>query len=185
LGGSGQSRFCSICYQNFIYEHALQTVVLLAGIALLIAAAYGDIKSLRIPNLLAVAVALLGVFRLIVIGDLNAALHTISASVIILIITFLLFCRGFIGGGDAKLLSATVLLVGYQDLLSFLFLMSICGVLVSLAIFLIQRNLPLFFGPRLAVLVPFVPGAQPAVPYGVAIASAGSVTLLLQSSFVG
>jgi prepilin peptidase CpaA len=163
----------------------LQTVIMLVGIALFIAAAYGDIKSLRIPNPLAAAVALLAIFRLIVIGDPSAALYTVGTSVIVFTVTCLLFWRGLLGGGDAKLLSATVLLVGYQDLFSFLFVMSICGVLVSLAILLIHRNLPLLLGPRLAVLVPLVPGAQPAVPYGVAIASGGIATLLFQSSFVG
>ena len=158
---------------------------MLVGIALFVAAAYGDIKSLRIPNPLALAVALLGCFRLIVIGDLSAALCTMGASVMVFIVTFLLFSRGFLGGGDAKLLSATVLLVGYQDLLSFIFVMSICGVLVSLAILLIHRTLPLWLGPRLAVLLPLEPGAQPAVPYGIAIASGGIVTLLFQSSLLG
>ena len=163
----------------------MQTAILLVGIALFVAAAYGDIKSLRIPNPLAVAVALLGVFRLIVIGDLSAALYTVGTGVIVLVATVILFWRGLLGGGDVKLLSATVLLVGYRDLFSFLFVMSICGVLVSLAVLFIHRNLPLWLGPRLAVLVPLAPRAQPAVPYGIAIASGGIVTLLFQSSLVG
>jgi prepilin peptidase CpaA len=160
----------------------VETPILLLGIALFIAAAYGDIKSLRIPNNLAIAVAALGVLRLLVLGDLSAALYTVGASAIVFFVTFLLFWYGLLGGGDVKLLSATLLLVGYHDLVLFLFIMSICGAVVSLAILFIHNYLPLCLGPRLAVLVA---NAKPAVPYGVAIATAGTLTLLLQSSYIG
>lgn len=160
--------------------------ILYLGIILFVFTAYGDVRTLRIPNMLVAAIAALGVLRLIVIGDLSTAVYTVGASVVILIVTFLLFWRGLLGGGDAKLLSATVLLVGYHDLFSFLFLMSICGVLVTLAILFIQKYLPLYLGPRLAVCVPM---ARLSVPYGVAIATAGGVTLFFQSfvlsSFIG
>ena len=152
------------------------------AIVLFVFAAYGDVKRLRIPNMLVAAVAVLGVLRLFVIGDLTTAVYTLSASALILIVTFILFWRGLLGGGDAKLLSATVLLVGYHDLFSFLFLMSICGALLSLVILLIHRYLPLRLGPRPAVLVPT---ARLSVPYGVAIAGGGIVTLLFQHSPLG
>jgi prepilin peptidase CpaA len=160
----------------------LQVIIAGTGILLFIVAAYGDIKSLRIPNKLAIAVAILGVFRLLVIGDLNTAIYTIGASAMVFIVTFLIFWRGILGGGDVKLLSATVLLVGYHDLLSFLLIMSICGAFVSLAVLFIRNLLPLWLGPRLAVLVST---ARLVVPYGVAIAAAGTVTLLFQFSLIG
>ena len=160
----------------------LQIIIAGTGILLFIVAAYGDIKSLRIPNKLAIAVAILGVFRLLVIGDLNTAIYTIGASAMVFIVTFLIFWRGILGGGDVKLLSATVLLVGYHDLLSFLLIMSICGAFVSLAVLFIRNLLPLWLGPRLAVLVST---ARLVVPYGVAIAAAGTVTLLFQFSLIG
>ena len=160
----------------------MQTIILLLGIALFAVAAYDDVKSLRIPNALTIAVAVLGIFRLIVIGDKNMAPYTVGASLIIFIVTFLLFWRGFLGGGDVKLLSATVLLVGYRDLFPFLLIMSICGALVSLAVLFVHQYLPLWLEPRLMALMP---KARLAVPYGVAIACGGIVTLLLQTSFLG
>jgi prepilin peptidase CpaA len=163
-------------------EDILETPILLLGIALFVAAAYGDIKFLRIPNKLAITVAVLGVFRLFAIGDPSAALYTVGASAVVFVATFLLFWRGIFGGGDVKLLSATVLLIGYHDLFPFLLIMGICGALVSLAVLFIHNYLPLWLGPRLAVLVP---KAQLDVPYGVAIAAAGTVTLLLQHSILG
>jgi prepilin peptidase CpaA len=128
------------------------------------------------------AVATLGIFRLIVISDLSIALYTTGASVLILFVTFLLFWRGFVGGGDAKLIPAAALLVGYHDLGSFLVLMCICGALVSLAVLVIHKHVPLWLGPRLAMLAP---RARLVVPYGIAIAGGAIVTLLFQPSLFG
>jgi prepilin peptidase CpaA len=155
--------------------YILQTIISFAGIALFIVAAYGDVKTFRIPNLLVAAVAILGLFRLIMIADPSAALYTVGASAGILIVGFVLFWQGFLGGGDAKLVTAAALLVGYHDLLSFLFFMGICGACVSAAILVThwssRANTKLY------------------VPYGVAIAAAGAVTLFFQSplvsSFIG
>jgi prepilin peptidase CpaA len=154
-------------------EDILQNLITLLGIALFIVAAYSDFKSFRIPNLLVAAVALVGVARLIAIGDPNFALHTVGASVTLLVIGFVLFWQGFIGGGDAKLITASALLVGYNDLFSFLLFMSLCGAVISITAFVTRRKTK----------------AKLYVPYGVAIATAGSVTLLFQTplatSFIG
>ena len=148
---------------------------MLLGIALFVAAAYGDVRTLRIPNALVAAVAVLGVVRLIMIGDLSTALYTACASVVVLVLVFLLFWRGLVGGGDAKLITAATLLVGYHDLFHFLVLMSICGVLVTLAVLVTHRSSAKQPQPK----------ARLAVPYGVAIAGGGIVTLLFQTSFIG
>ena len=66
--------------------------------------------------------------------DPSAALYTLAASVALFAATFLLFWRGLLGGGDVKLLVATGFLIGYHDLFQFLFVMSICGALVALAV---------------------------------------------------
>jgi prepilin peptidase CpaA len=164
----------------------LLPIIPLMGTALFILAAYSDIKTFRIPNVLVVAVALLGVTRLILVGDPSIALYTVGASAVLLIVGFLLFWQGIVGGGDAKLVTASALLIGYHDLFSFLVVMSICGALISLFALAIHRLLPLYAGPRLTVLLP---KAQLAVPYGVAIAAAGVVTLFFQAplatSFIG
>jgi prepilin peptidase CpaA len=146
-------------------EVTLQSIFSLTGIVLFIVAAYSDVKSFRIPNLLVAAVALLGVARLIAIGDPNAALHTVVASVALLAVGFGLFSLGYIGGGDSKLITAAALLVGYNDLFSFLLFMSICGAVISAAALVIRRK----------------GKAKVHVPYGVAITVAGSVILLFQT----
>jgi prepilin peptidase CpaA len=147
----------------------LQTIISLVGIALFIVAAYSDVKSFRIPNLLVAAVTLLGVTRLIMIADPSAALYTVGASAGLLIVGFVLFWQGFLGGGDAKLVTAAALLVGYHDLLAFLLFMGICGACVSAAILVTH------WSSRAKTKL--------YVPYGVAIATAGGVTLFFQSPF--
>jgi prepilin peptidase CpaA len=147
----------------------VEKLVLLAGIVLFVVAAYGDIKIFKIPNKLVIAVAVLGVLRLIIIGDPSFAIHTVAVTTIVFIVVFLMFWRGLVGGGDAKLITAAALLVGYNSLLNFLLVMSLCGGLVSLV-----------------VLVMHWVSSQPkAVPYGAAVAGGAIVTLLFQPSLLG
>jgi prepilin peptidase CpaA len=160
-------------------EGILETAILILGIALFVAAAYGDVKTLRIPNALVAAVAALGLVRLILIGDLSFALYTISASLLVFIVTFLMFWRGFVGGGDAKLLTAAALLIGYHDLFNFLLVMGICGALVSVAVLVMPRSSVVTSDEQP------LPKARLVVPYGAAIAGGGIVTLFFQTSFFG
>jgi prepilin peptidase CpaA len=159
----------------------LQTITLLA-IALLAVAGYSDIKTFRIPNILVLTIFALGIVRLILIGSPVAVIYAIGAAVLVFLIGCLLFSRGIIGGGDVKLLTTTVLLIRYRDLFEFFVVMSVVGALLSLAVMLIHNYLPLYAGPRLAARLPT---SRLPVPYGVAISTAGIVTLLLQPSLFG
>jgi prepilin peptidase CpaA len=150
----------------------LQKTIAFAAMALLIIAAYSDIRTFRIPNALAIGVAALGVARLVLLGDPISAIYAVGMLVLVFIIGFLLFSRGLIGGGDVKLLMATTLLIRYRDFLEFFVLMSVFGALLSVAV-TVLHSVPLFAGPRMTA-------SRLAVPYGVAIAAAGVVTLLLQ-----
>jgi prepilin peptidase CpaA len=152
----------------------LQAFILVIGIVLFAVAAYGDIRTLRIPNKLVIAVAVLGFLRLIVIGDLSIAIHTVVATATVFIVAFLLFWRNVVGGGDAKLITAAALLVGYKSLFNFLFVIGACGGLVSLVVLVTQWR------SRSAL-----PRVRLAVPYGVAIAAGGIVALLFQPSLMG
>jgi len=150
--------------------------VLAAGLFLI--AAYGDIRTRRIPNALALAVATLGLARLTVIGDPAAALTTLGAAAAVFAVGFLLFWRGLIGGGDVKLMAAAVLLVGAPALSLFLVAMSLCGLAVTLATLAVDR-----LARRAAGAHPpseNVPGSRRTVPYGVAIAGGAVLTLAVQ-----
>ena len=155
----------------------LQKVVAYVSIALLVVAGYSDIKTFRIPNLLVGAIAVVGLIRLILLHDPLAAIYAVSAAFLVFTIGLVLFARRVVGGGDVKLLTATILLLRYRDLLEFFILMSVVGALLSVAVVLVHNYLPLVAGPRLAMRLPKI---RLPVPYGVAIATAGIVTLLFQ-----
>ena len=156
----------------------LQLIVLFLGIGIFAVVAYGDIRTRRIPNELIVAILALAAFRIAVDSDPRAGLFTLAASAALFVATFLLFWRGLLGGGDVKLIGATALLIGYHSFFEFLFVMSISGALVAVAVLARDR-----LGARRATTPALEDQETPArltVPYGVAIAAAGIVSLLVQ-----
>ena len=121
----------------------MQDLTTILAIAVLIFAAYGDIRRRLIPNELSIVLALLGLARMIVTGDWIAAPWTVAAAAAILVIGFLCFSRGWIGGGDAKLLAAVALLVGYRQLPDLLLIMSLVGGVIALVVIAIEKLRPL------------------------------------------
>jgi prepilin peptidase CpaA len=162
----------------------LDSVIPIFGASCFAIAAYTDVRSRRIPNALAVAVATLGIVRLILAGDPAAALDSVAAAIAIFSAGFLLYWRGLIGGGDVKLMAAAVLLVGYHALSGFLVTMSLCGLAVTLAVLAADRLVTRPAVVPLAATHDPTP-ARPTVPYGVAIAASGILTLGLQSVVLG
>jgi prepilin peptidase CpaA len=168
----------------------VQTAILIVGIGTLGIISYGDVRSRRIPNVLSLAIAILGLAHLAIAYDVVAASRTVATAAVTFVVTLLLFWRGVIGGGDAKLLAAVVLLIGHQELLGFLFLMSLCGGVLALAILARDKLRPRLFRLLRLTSVPSAkaPGcsvvhSRSTVPYGVAIATSGAITLILEASF--
>ena len=168
----------------------MNIVVLSTSIGLLTIIALGDMRTRRIPNVLSFIIAILGLARMIVDLDLVAALHTIEASAAVFAVAFLLFSLRILGGGDAKLIAATALVIGYHHLLDFLFLMSVCGGVLALTILIRDKFRPQrLYCTRSAegTLAQTVEGIlfpiQSTVPYGIAIAGAAVLTLLLKTSY--
>jgi prepilin peptidase CpaA len=94
-----------------------------------------------------------------------------GAAAAVLAVVFLMFTRGWIGGGDAKLAAATVLWIGFAHLADYLVYASLIGGALTLAI--IQfRTMPLpqiFVGREWAERLHRVDAG---VPYGIALAAA-------------
>ena len=156
----------------------MQLIVLVLGMCIFAVVAYGDIRTRRIPNEMIVAILALAAFRIAMDGDPRAGLFTLAASAGLFVSTFLLFWRGLLGGGDVKLIGATALLVGYHNFFEFLFVMSVSGALIAVAV--LARNR---LGGRQATAPATEDqeiSARLTVPYGVAIAAAGMVVLLVQ-----
>jgi prepilin peptidase CpaA len=121
----------------------LQKAIAYVSIALLVAAAYSDIRTLRIPNVLVVAVAALGILHLVLLGNPITATYAVGAALLVFFVGCVLFRYRIVGGGDVKLLTATIPLIWYRDLFNFLALMSIIGALLAVAVILVHNYLPL------------------------------------------
>ena len=169
-------------------EQGVQTVIVVLAMGAFIAAAYIDVRRRRIPNALSYMIGSLGLLRILLAGDPMAAGWTLAAAAGVLVVAFMFFWGGTFGGGDAKLLTGAVLLIGYHDLFAFLFLMSVFGAVLAVAILIGDRLIPRFRRDKRRAAVRGATAATarrdvwPTVPYGVAISTAGIIILVLQVS---
>jgi Flp pilus assembly protein protease CpaA len=130
----------------------------------------------------------LGLLRILLAGDPVTAGWTLAAAAGVLVVAFMFFWGGTFGGGDAKLLTGAVLLIGYHDLFEFIFLMSLFGGVLAVAILIGDRLIPKVRRVRQRAAVGDDAAAAarrdvwPTVPYGVAISTAGMIILVLQIS---
>src|SRR3984893_15177824 len=143
-------------------------------------AAFEDFRRLVIPNLLPVILCVAWPLHFAAAPSLVGAFGAIGCALAVFIVGAALFARGFLGGGDVKLLTAATLWAGGAGTPSLLVLTGVLGGVLPL--FLLMP-----FGPQLAeasraFLAPSVISADhdaaKSVPYGVAIAGAGLIVIL-------
>jgi prepilin peptidase CpaA len=140
--------------------------------AMMAFAASSDLFTMTIAN--RVSLILVAGFGLLATLTGMSAADMVShagAAAAVLAVVFLMFTRGWIGGGDAKLAAATVLWIGFAHLGDYLVYASLIGGALTLAI--IQfRTMPLpqiFVGREWAERLHRVDAG---VPYGIALAAA-------------
>jgi prepilin peptidase CpaA len=140
--------------------------------AMMAFAASSDLLTMTISNRLSLILA--GAFFLLAVVSGMAAmtmLMHVAAAAIVLVVAFICFAQGWIGGGDAKLAAATALWFGFDHLLDYLLYASLFGGALTIA--LIQfRMLPM---PRLLVGQEWAQRLHQrdaGVPYGIALAAA-------------
>ncbi|MGB8842036.1 MAG: prepilin peptidase [Aliidongia sp.] len=159
--------------------------LLAVAIAIYMIVAAQDLRQRRVSNLLCVGIALLGVVRWAVLSEPAPAAWALLAAITLFAIGIGLFALGWLGGGDVKLISATALLIGGPDTPRFLFIMSLIGSALALAL-LIHLKFERFN----RVTSPTLTGPPPPtsdhakVPYAVAVALAASIVLFLQYQHV-
>lgn len=140
--------------------------------ALVFSAGINDILTFRIPNRLALAVALLYPAYVVaapVPVDWLSAAGLAGAS---LVLGFILFSRGYCGAGDVKLFAAVALWGGPQLFLPFLFMTTLAGGVIALFMWLQLR-----FGGSPSLVLALRTASDPLIgkqqmPYGAAIAVA-------------
>ena len=140
--------------------------------ALMAFAASSDLLTMTISNRLSMALAG-GFFLLTLITGMSLyafGMH-LAAAAVVLVIAFVFFSQGWIGGGDAKLVAATVLWFGFDYLLDYLIYASLFGGALTLAIIQFRKlPLPAVLARQTWILRLHESGAG--VPYGIALAAA-------------
>jgi prepilin peptidase CpaA len=142
-------------------DMVLSWILLAALAALLLVACWCDLKSRTIPNWLNFVIALLAIPFWWSIGLQlwpDVALQMAVAAIVFFVFAAA-FAIGAMGGGDVKLVAAIALWLPWQAVIALLFIMSVAGGVLTLAM-LIRHRLA-------------KQGGQLEIPYGVAIAFGG------------
>ncbi len=151
----------------------VSTLALLIFPLLMALAASTDLLTMRISNRL-VAVLVLAFFVLAFAAQLpleQIAMH-VGVAAIVLVVGFIFFSFGWVGGGDVKLAAATTLWVGLGVMLPYLLYASLLGGAMTLILLRVRRlPLPLFLA-RIE-WIQRLHDRKTGVPYGIALAAAG------------
>jgi prepilin peptidase CpaA len=151
----------------------VQLLIAFLFIGLLTVALIGDIQTLRIPN--RISLALVGLFPAHVLASpgTTPVLSAVVVACVVLAVGIVVSALGMMGGGDAKLLAATMLWAGPEHAIDLIWVTGIAGAVVAL-VMVTRLRFPLagfcdFLGQTSARDV-FLGRA---VPYGIAIAIGG------------
>jgi prepilin peptidase CpaA len=141
--------------------------------ALMAFSASSDLFSMKISNRVSIALAVAYPILAFAVGVSAVTIATnLGCGALVLTLTFLMFSRGWIGGGDAKLAAATAPWLGWALMLDYSILTSLLGGALTLAI-VIARRTPM---PQWAARLDWVARLHHpdnGVPYGIALAAAG------------
>ena len=142
--------------------------------ALMAFSALSDLFTMTIANW--ISVALVAGFSALAVasGMPLAAIGTdhLACGALVLVVTFTLFARGWIGGGDAKLAAATAVWIGWARLSDYVLLASVLGAGLTLAIIRVRKiDLPASLLSR--SWIARLHDRQTGVPYGIALAVSG------------
>lgn len=145
--------------------------------ALLIAAAGWDIASYTIPNFL--PLALVGAFVVFAAATSMTPIAIgwhVLAGLIALVVGFLFFALGYVGGGDAKLFACAAIWFGLGDLSQYALFASVFGGALTLGLLSFRKiPLPAAFGRQGWLMR--LHDEKAGIPYGAALA-AGAFAVL-------
>jgi prepilin peptidase CpaA len=159
----------------------LQFVALFGFAALMLIAAIEDLRRLIIPNALIVALCLLWPLSVVAAPNWLSVAGALAAAILVFLVGALAFSRGWLGGGDVKLLAAAALWAGPGQTPSLLVLTGVLGGMLALFLLMppgahIAALARVKFGPR-EPATKFA--ASTPVPYGIAIAAAAMLVIFL------
>jgi len=153
----------------------MTTLLVLLAVILYCLVAFRDIQTREIPNSLALCILVLGVVWAVGVRTVEDAALSFAAALLSFALALPLFLKGYLGGGDAKLIPVSVCLVGYDEAFGFAINMSLLGGALSLIILaghLARTRFRAVAGGTETAIPPAT------VPYGVAIAGAAVAALI-------
>ena len=154
----------------------LEAAILVVFPFCMLFAAISDMVSMTIAN--RVAVILVGAFAVLApLTGMDWATYGMhfAAGALVLAVTFGLFAVGGMGGGDAKLLAATAVWMGFGIVLvNYLVLGAMLGGVLTIAILAFRKSPTSLFAGRNMFLRHFA-DEKAGIPYGIALGIAGLV----------
>lgn len=139
--------------------------------ALVITGALYDATSFTIPNWISIALAVLFIPAALLLGmSLGAIGLCLLVGFVMLLVGMGMFAMGWIGGGDAKLLAAAALWMGWPGGLNFVLITALAGGALAVALSAARASLLQAYAARGPAWVARLMAPGGAAPYGVAIA---------------
>jgi prepilin peptidase CpaA len=167
----------------------LSVLFAIAALMLLLAAAWRDIVTRTIPNAVCLLLLTVGVIVRMLAGPSSLALSA-GAALLLFLLLMIAFSRGFIGGGDVKLMAAFAVGLAPLDCYRFVIATAIAGGILAIVYLILARWLHAVCKFRGTSLPGRVFGIEAwrirrrgPLPYGVAIAAGGTFVLLHAGSF--
>lgn len=154
----------------------LQALIFVVFPFCMLFAAVSDMLSMTIAN----RVSILLVATFAVVAPLTGMDWTtygwhFAAALLVLMVTFTLFAIGGMGGGDAKMLAATALWMGFSyELLQYLVYSALIGGLLTVLLLMYRGSVLSAFTGRNLLLRNFA-DSQKGVPYGIALGISGLI----------
>lgn len=161
-------------------EVELHRAALIVFAGLMVIAAFEDFRRLIIPNWLTLALALLWPIYLLAASSLTGALGAIGCALVVFAVGALCFARGYVGGGDVKLLTVATLWAGTAATAPLLVATGLLG--GGLAMLLLMppaAHMAELARARLGPGDAAASSGPAAIPYGIAIAGAAILVIVL------
>lgn len=163
----------------------LQSAALIGFAALLLLAAFEDLRRLVIPNALTLAMCVLWPLDIAAAPSLYGVLGSLGCALAVFLAGAVCFSRGYVGGGDVKLLAAAALWAGPAGTFPLLVVTGVLGGVLALLLLVppgayVLELTRAKLGPADgAVKLPPKSRSAIPVPYGIAIAAAALIVTCL------
>ena len=141
----------------------------------MVMAMVSDVRDFEIPNSLPLLLLVAYPLTALIAGfSWQQIFWAFFLSGLMLAIAIILFLLRIMGGGDGKLLAASVLWIGQERLWEFLFMTTFAGGVLALALMLFRR-LPLASALKSIATIEQLHARKQDIPYAVAIGCAGLI----------